>query len=211
MDKDKLHNNIKNKLLLGDLAGKVSKDSNIAQSEKALVNVKSGTLYFPVLQDRTVVGGVFLGSGHFIVDAIIETRQGAIGKSEDHNWDGNLLILDQGGIWSAPGTEPFSDKDLNIHNLESAKEAKERAQQILDRLLFEGRSWSSDFLDSRKGGWTVNIIDKDNKETRLVAKRDKFVMTHEGTVLVIKGNKLVRTGHKKTIVVGEKGNIVRIG
>ncbi|MFX1362546.1 MAG: hypothetical protein ACFE7A_03750 [Promethearchaeota archaeon] len=203
--------NIRNGLVLGDLTGKVSNDSKIAQSEKALVNVESGALYFPVLLDETIAGGIFLGSGHFIVDAIIETGAGAVGKSEEHKWDGNLLLLDQGGMWSAPNTEPFKHTDLKIHNLESAEKARERAQKVLNRFSFEGRSWASDFFESKKEGWIVNIIDKENKESRLVAKRDRLVMTHEGIKLVIKGNKLVRKGNKKILVVGEEGNIVRVG
>jgi len=75
MGEDKSHIRMKNELALGDLTGKVSKDSNIAQSEKALVNVDSGTLYFPVLLDETAVGGIFLGSGQFIVEAVYTFEQ----------------------------------------------------------------------------------------------------------------------------------------
>lgn len=211
MDESKSHKNVKNDLVLGDLAGIVGKDSNIAQSEKALVNVGSGTLYFPILLDEIGVGGVFLGSGHFIVDAIVETKQGAIGQSEEHKWEGNLLLLDRGGEWSAPNTESVKNADLKIHSLGSIEEAKERARQIFDRFVDRDGGWSLDFLDSKKKGWFVKILDNESRESHLIAERDRLVMTHEGTKLAIKGNKLVRKGRKKTLVVSGRGKIVRLG
>ncbi|MFX1485752.1 MAG: hypothetical protein ACFFBS_01365 [Promethearchaeota archaeon] len=211
MDESKSRKRAKNELVLGDLSGKVSKDSNITQSERALVNVGSGTLYFPLLLDGISVGGVFLGFGYFIVDAIVETKQGAIGQSEEHKWDGSLLLLDQGRDWSAPSTEPAEDTDLRSRYLESAEEAKERAWQIFDRFMRKSEDWSSDFLDSKEKGWLANIIDNEGRESHLMAKRDRLVMIHEGTKLVIKGNKLVRKEPEKTLVVSRRGRIIRIG
>ena len=48
-------------LVLGALAGKVTQPSDIAQTEKALLSVNEGSLYFPIFSQNTEVGGVFIG------------------------------------------------------------------------------------------------------------------------------------------------------
>lgn len=198
-------------LVLGALAGKVSETIEIARSKKALVEVTAGTLYFPVLFEEIEVGGIFIGSGRFVVDAIVETRQGAIGKSHDYSWDGSLLILSSGGEWTPPSVKLVQDKDLKSYHLKTTDEAKERATQILDRFTESKFGWFSESYIRRGKGWRVTILDKERGVTHLIAKQTRLIMKHSDTKIVLDGNRLLqKQGERKIVVASRWGPIVRV-
>jgi len=199
-------------LVLGALAGKIDATAEIARTEKALIQVDSNSLYFPIIRAGVEVGGVFLGSGKVIVDAIVETRRGAIGKSEELIWNGSLILISTSVEWIPPSILPVSDKDLEYHQLKSKDEAREQAQQIFDRNLAEASSRFDDFFVLRRHGWCVIILDKEHGKIHILASKDRIVMKHPNSSLIIKGNRMVKKeGHKKVIIAGRRGHILRIG
>ncbi|MFX1562591.1 MAG: hypothetical protein ACFFDP_04715 [Promethearchaeota archaeon] len=199
-------------LVLGALAGKVDATAEIARTEKALVQVDSGTLYFPVIRAGVEVGGVFFGSGQVIIDAIVETRRGAIGQSKELVWDGSLFLLSTSAEWVPPSILPVGDKELRSHNLDSKEAAEERAQQLFARYLDEGNSWVDDVFVLRRKGWCIIILDKNEGKTRILASRDRIVLNRSDASLIIKGNHMVETeGKSKVIVSGRRGYVFRIG
>lgn len=198
-------------LVLGALAGKVAEPSEVARSERALVHLDPGTLYFPVLRAGVEIGGVFFGSGHYIVDAIVETREGAIGQSQEAAWDGSLLLLSEPGEWSPPTVVSAGDKDLHSQYLESNEDAFDRAWEILTRFADRDGPQSPCFLVHRRSGWQATILDKRNGKTCVVACGDRVVVADAKTSLVIKGNHLVKTeGRHKVLIVGHRGAAIRI-
>ena len=219
--------------VLGALAGRVSRPWEVARSDKALVEVNPGSLYFPILRGGVEMGGVFLGSGRFVVDAIVETKRGAYGESEESSWNGSLLLMASSvGDWSPPPVEPAGKKDLQSNYLGSVEEAQERAQQILER--FGGDStprpgglwcwcgwgagvgldaewWPGVAFLGRRRGWRAVILDMYRGKTRLLAGGSRLVMERPGTKLVISGNRMVRVkGRRKVLVVGRHGFALRI-
>lgn len=197
-------------LVLGALAGKVAEPSEIARSEKALVHVDAETLYFPVLRAGAEIGGVFFGSGHYIVDAIVETREGAVGQSQDASWGGSLLLLSEAGEWAPPIVVQATEKDVRSQYLESNEDAFDRAWQILTRFA-DGRVPRFPCFSVRPGGWQATILDKRNGKTSIVACGDRVVVADAQTSLVIKGNHLIRTeGQHKVLIVGHRGAAIRI-
>ena len=195
------------RLVLGALAGQVTKIWELARSEKALIQIDPGTLYFPIFSNGVEVGGVFIGSGYYLVDAIAETRRGAVGKSYDYSWNGSLLLLTLNGDWSPPSVTQIGKGDLKRLYLESAEEANWRAQQILER--FGNTSQEGIHIKpGHKRGWLATILDIHQGKTLLVSIKDKLVMTREDTTLAIHGDRLVKTqGHRKVLVVGKRGTI----
>jgi hypothetical protein len=198
-------------LVLGALAGKVAAPSEVARSERALVHLDPGTLYFPVLRESVEIGGVFFGSGHYIVDAIVETREGAIGQSQEAAWDGSLLLLSEPGEWSPPTVVPAGEKDVHSQCLESNEDAFDRAWQILTRFADRNIPQFPCLLVHRRSGWQATILDKKSGKTSVVACGDRVVVADAKTSLVIKGNDLVKTeGRHKVLIVGHRGAAIRI-
>jgi hypothetical protein len=211
MTKDKQHRRITNDLILGALAGKVSETSEIAKSTKSLIRVEPGTLYFPVISDAKEIGGVFLGKGQFIVDAIVETRKGAFGSSIEHPWDGSLLILGKAGEWTPPSVIPAKDKDFKTYDFKSEEEARNRAKQILDGYINRDFCWKDRILPWPPRGWMVSILDTTRGPTHIIAKDSHLIFKDSEAKIVLSGNHLVeKRGRKKTVVTGRWGPIIRI-
>jgi hypothetical protein len=199
-------------LVLGALAGKVSDPTDIARSEKVLLSVNEGTIYFPIFYQKREVGGVFIGYGQAIIDAIAETRRGAVGKSHNFHWNGSLLFLSQDGDWTPPSTSRVSEKELKRLHLGSAEEAFEQAQKIFNRFFDYNRNWFTDTFIQRQKGWVATILDTQFGKCGIIASEDRLVFKKGELKVVLSGNKLVQTeGRKKVFVAGRAGKIVRFG
>ncbi len=201
------HTSHQGRLVLGTLAGQVTKIWELARSEKALIQIDPGTIYFPIFSQGKEVGGVFIGSGYYLVDFIAETRRGAVGKSYEYSWNGSLLLLSLDGEWSPPQVTKVSKGDLKRLYIESEGEANWRAQQILERFGNTSKEGIR-FKPGQRRGWLATILDIHQGKTLLVSVEDNLVMTREGTTLAIHGEQLVKTqGHRKVLVVGKRGTI----
>jgi len=199
-------------LVLGALAGKVSHPTDVARSEKALLSLNEGTIYFPIFYHKQEVGGVFIGYGQAIIDAIAETHRGAVGKSHNFDWNGSLLLLSQDGDWTPPSTSHVSEKELKQLHLGSAEEAFERAQEIFNRFFDYNRNWFTNTFIQRQKGWVATILDTQFGKCGIIASEDRLVFKKGDLKVVLSGNKLVQTeGRKKVFVAGRAGKIVRFG
>jgi len=199
-------------LILGALAGKVTDPTDIARSEKALLSVNEGSLYFPIFYQNREVGGVFIGDGQAIIDAIAETRRGAIGQSHDFNWNGSLLLLSEDNKWTPPTTSHIQDKELKMYHLDSAEDAHQRAQEIFNRFFAQNRNWFTDTFIQRHRGWVATILDTRHGKCGIIASEDRLIFKIGELKVVLSGNKLVQTeGRKKIFVAGRAGKIVRFG
>jgi hypothetical protein len=199
-------------LVLGAFAGKVTQPSDIASTEKALISVNEGSLYFPIFFKNTEVGGVFIGLGQAIVDAIVDTRRGALGQSHEFLWNGSLLLLSENGDWRPPSTSPVKEKELKAFLLDSFDEAQERAQMIFDRFINQNRNWFSDIFIQRHRGWLATILDKQRGKCSIIASDDRLVVKMGELKIIIHGNNFVKKeGHKKVVVAGRGGPLIRFG
>ncbi len=198
------------RLVLGTLAGQVTKIWELARSEKALIQIDPGTIYFPIFSQGKEVGGVFIGSGYYLVDFVAETKRGAVGRSYEYSWNGSLLLLSLDGDWSPPQVSNIGKGDLKRLYIESEGEANWRAQQILERFGNTSEEGMR-YKPGHRRGWLATILDIHSGKTLLVSVEDKLVMKREDTTLAIHGEQLVKTqGHRKVLVVGKRGTI-RIG
>jgi hypothetical protein len=198
--------------VLGALAGRVTNPTDIARSEKALLGVNEGTLYFPIFYQNHEVGGIFIGYGQMIADAIVETTRGALGKSYEFFWNGSLLLISEDGEWSPPSTGPVRKGDLNEFLLSSEEEAQERAQSIFERFVHHNRSWITGTFIRRNRGWIATILDTQRGKCHIIASDDRFVLKIGQLRVVLTGNKLVhKEGRKKVLVAGRGGPIIRFG
>lgn len=199
-------------LILASLAGKVVEPTDIARSDKALLCVNEGSLYFPVLYNNQEVGGIFIGAGQVLVDAIIETNRGAFGKSHEFLWNGSLLLITEDGKWNPPIVSPATREDLQIFLLDSAEEAQRNAQEIFWRFRYNNRHWTIDTFIQRHRGWIATILDKQRGKCGIIASDDRLVVKLDKLKVVISGNKLVQTeGRKKVVIAGRGGPVIRFG
>jgi hypothetical protein len=184
------------RLVLGTLAGQVTEIWEVARSEKALIQIDPGTLYFPIFSQGKEVGGVFIGSGYYLVDAIAETRRGAVGKSIEYSWNGSLLVLTLDGDWSPPQVSEIRKGDLKRLYIESEGEANWRAQQILERFGNPSdESWH--FRPGRRQGWIATILDIHQGKTQLVSVEDNEQTTNRDSTIESKSPTVGKNNKKE--------------
>lgn len=198
--------------VVGALAGKVVEPTDVSRSKKALLSVNEGSLYFPIFYHNEEIGGIFIGTGQVLFDAIIETKRGAFGKSHEFLWNGSLLLLTMDGKWSPPSVQPIQDKDLTAFHITSVEDANRRAQEIFHRFKDNNRDWVSGTFIQRQHGWIATILDVNRGKCGIIASDDRLVVTIGDLKLVISGNKLVqKQGRKKVVVAGRGGPVLRFG
>lgn len=78
---------------LDDAISKATEDVRLWQSEKGVVEINKSTLAISVKLDNQQKGYVFHGQGKLLIDAIVETEKGAIGKSVEKELNEPFLML----------------------------------------------------------------------------------------------------------------------
>ncbi len=190
---------------LDDKPLKLLQDTTLYSNERCIVNASKDTLALPITIDKEILGYVFHGKGKLLIDAIIETSKGAVGKSRERDLEGPFLML--GGTEEISNSlSPANASDLSSLGYENAQMFVKRMDEVCERFFGKncGRSYLDfDVKDARlfafkheKGGYDT-----------LISKRDKLVFTSDEEAYIFKGDKgvLTRPGE---VVVSRKGKTV---
>ena len=190
---------------LGNESLKIVKDATLLKNERCVVNALEGSLALPILIDEEVQGYVFHGTGKLIVDSIIETTKGAVGKPTVKNLRRPFIMLG--------GTEEIKDNlantdtsDLQNIGYERADVFIEHAEELCGRLL-NGKHCHVDF--NGKNSRLFAFLNEEDKLDILVSKDDKLVYKSEKKVYLSKGSKSVLK-RPKEMIVSKKGKTVVI-
>ena len=68
---------------LGATISKISEDTSLWKSEKGVVKIQKNTLAIPITLEDEEKGYIFHGHGKLLLDTIVETEKGAIGRYLD--------------------------------------------------------------------------------------------------------------------------------
>jgi hypothetical protein len=190
---------------LGDTVLMATEAVRLWQAEKGVVEISKGTLAIHVKLDGHVKGYIFLGHGRLILDTIVETEDGAIGKPVDREIDRPFLMLGKAeGMqqsFSLAGQEDFSETGCS-----NQQEFVAEAEGLLDRFSRRGRI--HDYRHSSDGNGLVfafqneanglDILLADGAElvykainTVFVSNKDRAVLKSSGGVVCISNGKSV--------------------
>ena len=184
---------------------KIVEDATLLKNERCVVDALEGSLALPILIDEKVQGYVFHGTGKLLVDSIIETTKGAIGKPTVKDLKRPFMML--GGADEIKDNLASADtSDLQNIGYESVDAFIEHAEELCGRLL-KGKHCHVDFdgKDSR----LFAFLNEEGKLDILVSKEDKLVYKSEKKVYLSKGSKSVLK-RPKEIIVSKKGKRVVI-
>jgi hypothetical protein len=185
-----------------------TKDSLILhKSEKAAVEIEKETLAIPIEEGSRNVGYIFHGQGKMLVDAIVETEKGAVGRSITQKLDAPFLMLGDVEAISkqlvAVGPEDSADRRI------SEREFRDKAERLLDRFFqgqhhggieHEGIIFASLDSDERLDVLLLEgsrIIYK-SKNVSFVSTADKSILEDAGTVVVSRAGRSVFVGKSPT-------------
>jgi hypothetical protein len=165
-------------------------------TDKAIVELDPGCVWSYVTLDGRRVGIVFAGSARFVVDAIAETRAGAVGKSESGALKGAQLLFYQPDIESL--SHSAQDEDLRRAGYGDQSEFRSDAESVVGR------------HDQKSGNFEPEgkiLLGKDESETKivLVLKDEELVLTYGKRVYVVSDDRMVSVGGDGVSVTNSDG------
>lgn len=175
---------------LGETSLKTVEDITLLQNERCLVKVFKDTLCLPILVDEETVGYVFHGTGQLMIDSIVETKRGAVGKPTVKDLKKPFIML--GNMEKIKGNLASADStDLNKFGYKGIESFVEIADRLCERLLCKG----------------THRLPKDVKDTMIFAFADS---KDEFDMLVSKGDSLVYTSREKVFVSKGDKNVLKV-
>jgi len=189
---------------LGNNIYKVYQETTLIRNSKCLITIQEGTLAAPLYVRDKPAGYVFHGMGRFGLDAIVETRQGALGKPIAKELGDPFLMFARGDFTSF--MSPATAEDLAKVGYENAEVFIEGALKLCKSFLDYGRhlnlgSWS----DNKK----IFVLPQTDKFEILVSTDDSTTYVAKGGVYVFRGNEQVLTGSRE-VLVAKHGRLVAI-
>jgi hypothetical protein len=199
---------------LGTAVSKVSESVKLWQTEKGLVEVGLGTLAVPIMLDGEQRGYVFHGGGKLVLDTIVETKEGAVGKPVEKELSEPFLMLsDTEGIEQK--LSPTAKEDMEKMGFENEEVYLDRAEDLLDRFCGDVSSCRQRFskdhgfvfaFDNQTGRFDILVADGSKlvytaKDVVYVSERGNEVLKVPGVVLCSKNGKSVIVKRGKSFIV----------
>jgi len=192
---------------LDDAISRTTEDLTLWQSEKCKVKIGKDALAVAVKLDNQTKGYVVQGKGHMILDTIVETERGAIGKPTEKNLDKPFLMLTD--------TDIIQDK-LARASAESLAEAGytdsrdfiEKTERQFHKYLSRGRIGGCCWGHEQEGTVFAFVNEKDDMDF-LVLKGSKIVYKSENMVFVSGSDNVGIKGPEHVILLkGDKSIVI---
>jgi hypothetical protein len=159
------------------------------RTERGIIEISKNALAIPVKLDDQVEGYVFHGNGKLLLDTIVETEEGAIGKPIDREIAEPFLML---------GNTEEIQSHLNATNKEDViekgykneQEFMTKAEALLDQFLGK-RSMHRHHCCGNVQGFIFAFPNKAGKLDMLVAKGSRLVYKTIDTVFVSHRDRVV--------------------
>ncbi len=173
---------------VGNTVSKAPKPVTLWKKERCIIEISIDTLVVPIKLDDEEKGYVLHGHGKLLLDAIVETGEGAIGKSIEKELDEPFLILGDTKELQEHFTES-SDEDFAAMDYENQQEFLDKAEDLCSR-FFREREHNHQNLDGDHGFIFAFPNEAENLDI-LVAKDSKLVYKAEDVVFVSNKDKVV--------------------
>lgn len=192
---------------LENTVSKTTETLTLWQTERGLVEISTGTLAVPINLGDERKGYVLHGQGRLLLDTIVETDRGAVGKPVEKEVNKPFLMLGEaekmlGHLATA------SNEDLARMGYENEKEVVAKAQEIFDRFFKERRTQC---FKIRKGLVFAFPSDTNSldllvlNDSKLVYKAMNIVFVSDGDRVVLKSPEHIAVSTSdKSIVVNKK-------
>jgi hypothetical protein len=192
---------------LGNVVSKTTEPLTLWETAKGLVQIDRNTLTLPVMLGDRLRGYVFHGHGRLVLDMIIETEEGAVGRPVEERADHPFIML--GGTEAVQSSLGLaSQEDFSALGYVNQQEFAAKAEDLLRRL--HGRSLGlcgCGFSDVGDG--LVFAFQKEtNRLDILLAKGEKIVYKTRGTVFASNGNKTFLEGSEGLVCISNGRSVI---
>lgn len=173
---------------LEDTISKSTHDIRLWQTEKGILEINKDPLGIAVRLEGWRRGYVFYGNGKLLLDTIVETEEGSMGKPTDRELnDVSLMLGDieepQKHLWMA------SEEDFVGVGYENQQGFVGEAEDLCNR-FFRGRGYSHQCLEGNQG-LTFAFQNGEDKLDMLITKGSKLVYKATDIIFVADQNRVV--------------------
>ncbi|MHA2025303.1 MAG: hypothetical protein ACW98U_05310 [Candidatus Thorarchaeota archaeon] len=179
-----------------------TQEIEIISHEKAYVRLDAGCVWSYLLEDGKRVGVAFSGPSKFAVDAIAETKMGAIGESVKGTLVGVQLFI---GTTSLENVSKSADiSDLQNQEYNNTDDFFKAVESTIEDLV-NGKDTKTKF-DRKKETWIFFGKDGSEKKVLLVLSSEKgLVFIHDKLVHVVGDDNLVSVSKSGVVVSNSDG------
>lgn len=194
---------------LGSTILKATEDRRLWQTEKGIVEVNKETLAIPIKLDEKEKGYIFHGHGKLLLDTIVETEEGAIGKPVEKELSKPFLMLADTEETQQHLTEAKKE-DLEKMGYEDQQGFVDEAKDFLNRFLKNACEERQCHHPSSEHRGFIFAFQNQNKELDiLVANGAKLVYTSKDLTFVSNKNNTVLRGPDE-VLCSSDGRVIII-
>jgi hypothetical protein len=183
---------------LGDTILKTSEDKTLWQTEKGVVRIRKNTLVLPIRLDDQRKGYVFHGNGELLLDAIVETEEGALGKPVEKDVNRPFLLLGAKED-SLQSLDRAQREDLQKAGYGDERSFLVEADRICSLILGRERGYNCKRSNADRGLVFAFSNETDNPDI-LVTKGSKLVYKSVEVVFVSSEDKSILKGHGAVVL-----------
>lgn len=173
---------------LDDTVSKSTEDIRLWETETGILEIDKNTVATSIMLDDKRKGYVFHGQGKLLIDTIVETEEGAIGKSLENKLNEPFLMLGDTENLQKNLTKA-SEEDFTRMGYKNSQELLDEAETLCN--LFFKRKLNSNEDPFEDRGLVFAFPNNDNKLDLLVVKDSKIIYKGTKLVFVSKDNKVV--------------------
>lgn len=188
---------MRNRFQLDSAISRITGSTKLWQTERGVIKVNEDTLAIPIKLGDELRGYVFHGQGKLLLDAIVETDEGAAGKSVEKEINEPFLMLGQTQETSQL-LIAASQEDLIKMGYGNQQEFFARAEGLLNRFFEEGRMNNHQSLSKDHG----SVFAFQNRTRKL------DILVSRGSKLVYKTADLVFVSDENRVVLKSSGEVI---
>lgn len=191
---------------LGNTISKTSEAMTLWQTEKGVIEIGKNTLVIPIKLDDRESGYIFHGNGKLLVDTIVETEEGAIGKPVEKELNDPFLMLGDTEEIQKYLTKT-SEEDFAKVGCQNQQEFADRAEDLCDQ-FFKKRGVHNDQCFDEHRGFIFAFQNQTSKLDILVAKDSKLVYKAMKMVFVSNENKVVLKSPSEVVCLSNGKSVI---
>lgn len=185
-----------------------TQEIDIISHEKAYVKMDAGCVWVYLLEDGVRVGVAFAGPSRFAVDAIAETKMGAMGESISGELSGVQLFI---GTTSLENISRNADSsDTKKQGFRDSEAFTKEIESTIDEHLNGANKKTK--IDTKKDSKIFFGTDSNKKKLLLVLSEEKgLVFTYGKSVFVLGDDSIVSVSKSGVVVSNKDGKQIIVG
>lgn len=190
---------------LDDTISKVTQDITLWQTEKGIIEIGKNTLAIPIRWTDRRRGYVFRGHGKLLLDTIVETEEGAIGKPVDRELNDSFLMLGNTEEIQKHLAEA-REEDFTGMGYENRQGFVAEAEDLCNQ-FFRGRVHGCQRFDGNHG-LIFAFQNEEDKLDMLVTEGSKLVYKATDLTFVSKENKQVLKTSREVVCKSDGRSVI---